>query len=368
MPLILSDNVYYDIKSEKETNKKTVKTPTAESPTGNSMKDNEKTKEQLVQELTELRLQNEALKKSITGSISAEIITEEALLYAESIVETVREPLLVLDADLKIISANSNFYRTFKVTPNETIGSFIYDLGNRQWNIPKLRDLLETILPEKTTFENYEVEHDFTTIGKRIMLLNARQIKRALGKEKIILLAIEDITERKRLETVLMESEERFRRLFETADDAIVLLEKKEGKITNINPAVEKMLGYTEKDSIGHSLQDIGVLPGMNDFQSTLQELNRMGIINYDDVPVKTKSGDHIYTDIYIVDRAKLVQCNIRDITAGKKADNELHRQLEELQRWYAVTVDREERNLELKREVNDLLKEAGRPAKYGGE
>ncbi|PKL16646.1 MAG: hypothetical protein CVV49_15235 [Spirochaetae bacterium HGW-Spirochaetae-5] len=263
---------------------KTVKTPAAEELAGNAMKDNEKTKERLVLELTELRLQNEALKKSIAGSILSEIVNEEALLYAEGIVETVREPLLVLDADLKIISANSNFYKTFKVNPAETIGSFIYDLGNRQWNIPKLRELLETILPEKTTFENYEVEHDFTTIGRRVMLLNARQIKRALGKERIILLAIEDITEHKRMEIVLMESEERFRRLFETASDAIVLLEKNEGKITNANPAAGKMLGYTEKDIIGHSLQDIGILIGMNDFQTTLQELNRMGILNYDDV------------------------------------------------------------------------------------
>jgi PAS domain S-box-containing protein len=332
------------------------------------MNDNGKTKEQLVHELTELRLQNAALKKSMIGSISAELVTGEALQYAESILETVREPLLVLDADLKIISANSNFYSTFKVTPAETIGSFIYDLGNRQWNIPKLRDLLENILPEKTTFDDYEVEHNFTTIGRRVMLLNARQIKRVLGKEKIILLAIEDITESKRLEDELMESEERFRRLFETANDAIVLLEKGEGKITHSNPAAEKMLGYTKKESIGHSLQEIGILLDMDDFQTTMQELNRIGILNYDDVPVKTKSGNHIYTDIYIVDRSKLVQCNIRDITEGKEAENELHRQLEELQRWYAVTVDREERNLELKMEVNALLKEAGRPARYGGE
>ena len=166
------------------------------------MKDDNKTKKPLVDELTELRSQYAALKKSITRSISVELAVEEASRYAESIVETVREPLLVLDADLKIISANRNFYRTFKVTPGETIGSFIYDLGNKQWDIPKLREMLETILPQKTTFDDYEVEHDFSTIGKRIMLLNARQIERVLGKERLILLAIEDITERRELEEV----------------------------------------------------------------------------------------------------------------------------------------------------------------------
>ena len=113
------------------------------------MKDDHKTKKQLIDELMELRSQDATQKKSLTGSLSAELVAEEASRYAESIVETVREPLLVIDADLKIISANRNFYRTFKVTPGETIGSFIYDLGNKQWDIPKLRDLLEEVLPEK---------------------------------------------------------------------------------------------------------------------------------------------------------------------------------------------------------------------------
>ncbi|MDZ7695720.1 MAG: hypothetical protein U5R49_01925 [Deltaproteobacteria bacterium] len=96
------------------------------------MKDDHKTKKELIDELTELRLQNAALKKSITGNILAELAAEEALHYAESIVETIREPLLVLDADLKIISANRHFYTTFNVIPSETLGCFIYDLGNYQ--------------------------------------------------------------------------------------------------------------------------------------------------------------------------------------------------------------------------------------------
>jgi two-component system CheB/CheR fusion protein len=128
--------------------------------------------------------------------------------YAESIIDTVREPLIVLDQDLRVVTANRSFYGVFKVKPEETLKQLIYDLGNKQWDIPKLRELLETILPQKTTFENYEVEHDFTTIGRRIMLLNARQIQRAMGKEKIILLAIEDITERKEIEKGLEKAHE----------------------------------------------------------------------------------------------------------------------------------------------------------------
>ncbi|MDZ7698119.1 MAG: response regulator [Deltaproteobacteria bacterium] len=292
------------------------------------MKDDHNTKKELIDELTELRSQNAALKKSTAEGISAELAVEEARRYAESIVETVREPLLVLDADMKIISANRHFYATFNVIPSETLGCFIYDLGNKQWDIPLLRELLEEILPEKETFDDFEVSHVFQDIGHKVMLLNARQVYRKDIDAAMILLAIEDITERKRLETLLTESEERFRRLFETADDAIVLLEKGEGKITHANPSTEKMLGYAREESTGNKLQDIGVLLDQSDFQTTMENLNKSGMIKYDDVPAKTKAGQHIHTDIYLVDaildRAMLVQCNIRDITARKQAEANL--------------------------------------------
>lgn len=286
---------------------------------GNAMNDNEKTREPLVHELSELRSQNAELKKSITEITSAEVVVEEARRYAESILETVREPLLVLDAGLKIISANRNFYTTFKVTPGETIGSLIYDLGNKQWDIPDLRKLLEEVLPEKQAFDDFEVDHIFQDIGHKIMLLNACRILRKDIRANLILLAIEDVTERKRLENSLIDSELQYRRLFETASDGIVLLEKSEGKITHANPATEKMLGYNQKDIIGSKLPDIGVSLDMEDFQTTMQNLNKSGIINYRNVSVDTKSGQHIDTEIYLVDRAKLVQCNIRNITERRR-------------------------------------------------
>ena len=123
--------------------------------------------------------------------------------YAENIVETVREPLVVLNSDLKILIANVSFYDTFKVTPGETIGKFIYDLGSRQWDIPKLRVLFEEILPKNTVFNGYEVEHDFPGIGRKTILLNARQIFRKKIGSHIILLAMEDITSRKEAEVTL---------------------------------------------------------------------------------------------------------------------------------------------------------------------
>jgi PAS domain-containing protein len=117
-------------------------------------------------------------ESALVTSKNLDTESQGVIEYSENIVETVREPLLVLNSDLKILSANSSFYHTFKVTPKETIGNFIYDLGNRQWDIPKLRLLLEEILPTNAVFNDYEVDHVFQSIGRKIMLLNARQIFR----------------------------------------------------------------------------------------------------------------------------------------------------------------------------------------------
>ncbi len=133
---------------------------------------------------------------------------QEALAFMASIVETVREPLLVLDADLRVVSANPAFYRTFQVTPAETEGLFLYELGNRQWDIPELRKLLEQIIPQQTLFEDFEVTHDFPHIGPKTMLLNARLIPARGRQPKLILLAMEDITERKKAQEALKKAYE----------------------------------------------------------------------------------------------------------------------------------------------------------------
>ncbi len=125
--------------------------------------------------------------------------------YSESIINTIREPLIVLDQDLKVVSASRSFYKIFKVNPEETVGQLVYDLDNKQWDIGKLRELLETVLPEKGTLDDYELEHDFATIGRRILLLNAR-MQSAPGKGRTILLAIEDVTEQRRIGDELQEA------------------------------------------------------------------------------------------------------------------------------------------------------------------
>jgi len=161
-----------------------------------------------IEDITVRREFENGLEKARKELAATKISEDAAREYSDSIINTVREPLISLDQDLRVVSASRSFYEVFKVNPEETVGQLIYDLGNNQWDIPKLRELLETILPQKATFDNYEVEHDFADIGRRIMLLNARQIQRVLGKERIILLSIEDITARRRFETELRQAKE----------------------------------------------------------------------------------------------------------------------------------------------------------------
>ena len=116
------------------------------------------------------------------------------------VVETIREGLLVLEPDLTVRFANRSFCQIFAVTPKDTVGRKLYELGNGQWDIPKLRTALETIISGRTTIEAFEVDQSFPSIGRRVMVLNARKVYRPGNKIQQILLAIEDVTERVRLE------------------------------------------------------------------------------------------------------------------------------------------------------------------------
>lgn len=120
--------------------------------------------------------------------------------YIKTVVDVVREPILILDKDLRVMAANESFYNTFQVEHADTHEHVVYELGNGQWNIPALRKLLENILPKNTFFKGFQVDHDFPIIGRKVMILNAREIHfkdDADTKEfpAIILLAIEDITD-----------------------------------------------------------------------------------------------------------------------------------------------------------------------------
>jgi two-component system CheB/CheR fusion protein len=141
-------------------------------------------------------------------SEQAERDVQEPHHYAESIVATVREPLVVLDGDLRILSASRSFYGTFGVTREGTEGELLYRIDSGQWDIPVLRDLLERVIPQDTTVEDFEVEHDFPNIGRRVMLLNARRMRKKTKNTPALLLAMEDVTERRRAEQAVRDGRE----------------------------------------------------------------------------------------------------------------------------------------------------------------
>ena len=142
-------------------------------------------------------------KPTDTAQTSTELRLQNALDYVESIIATVREPMLVLDDTLRVRTASQAFYEAFAVLPDKTIGKFVYDLGNGQWGIPTLRTLLEEILPIEKVSRDFEIDHNFPLLGRRVMLLNARKLPGESNGSEHILLAIEDVTEQKRIEQAL---------------------------------------------------------------------------------------------------------------------------------------------------------------------
>src|SRR5881275_961022 len=163
--------------------------------------------------------------------------------FSQNIVDTVREPLLMLDTTLRVHSANRAFYQTFHVSPEETENHLIYELGNGQWDIPDLRRLLEDIVPKSSVFNDFELEHTFPVIGRRVMLLNARKLQAGQHGE-LLVLAMEDVTARKRAEEALLKAGALQSAIFNSANFSSIATDEK-GVIQIFNVGAERMLGYT---------------------------------------------------------------------------------------------------------------------------
>ena len=175
-----------------------------------------------------------------------EPLVDEIETYAQDIVDTVREPLLMLDTTLRVRSANRAFYQTFQVSPAETENQLIYELGNGQWDIPDLRTLLEDVVPKSSVFNDFELEHTFPVIGRRVMLLNARKL-RAGSHAELLVLAMEDVTERRRAEEALLQAGALQSAIFNSANFSSIATDAK-GVIQIFNVGAERMLGYTAAD------------------------------------------------------------------------------------------------------------------------
>jgi PAS domain S-box-containing protein len=273
--------------------------------------------------------------RDTTGRRNAERELQDALAYADSIIATLREPFLVLDKTLRVRTANVAFYRNFRVSPQETEDRFVYELGNHQWDIPGLRTLLEDVLPQNHAFNDYRVEHDFPTIGKRVMVLNARRFLAVDGGPELILLSIEDITEHWLAEGAVHRSEVRYRRLFETAKDGILILDADSGKIIDANPYMTKLLGYSHDEFMGKELWQIGLFNEVSENEAAFRKLQKDGYVRYEHLPLETSSGEQaqveFVSNVYLVDDKRVAQCNIRDISERVRLEQKTLDQSEEL-------------------------------------
>jgi PAS domain S-box-containing protein len=213
---------------------------------------------------------------------------QQALAYAENIIATLREPFLVLDKNLRVRTANTAFYRDFLVSKEETEGRFVYDLGSRQWDIPQLRTLLSQVLSNSEPVEDFEVDHTFPGLGQRNMLLNARRFPPESDEPTLVLLAIGDITARRRAEAATKDSEIRYRRLFQAAKDGILILESKTGTVIDANPFMTELLGYPHAEFLGKELWEIGLFGDITESRAVYQKLQEKGYVRYD--PAGTSS------------------------------------------------------------------------------
>jgi two-component system CheB/CheR fusion protein len=264
----------------------------------------------------------------------AEQRATQARLHAQAVVEDA-PPLLILDENLRVISSNQSFYQQFKVSPDQTENILVYELGNGQWNIPKLRTFLEDVLPRNSFFKDFEIVHEFETIGRRTMLLSGHR----LDHLRQILLFINDITERVESQEEVRASELRYRTLFESAKDGILILDPETRKVTQANPFVSEMLGYARKEFIGKELWQLGLWKNQEESRAAFRELQEKSFVRYDDLPLKTKDGRAIQVEfvsnLYHEDKKTVIQCNIRDISAQVQARETIAADLEAVTRLH---------------------------------
>ncbi len=384
-----------------------------------------------------------------------EMNSPRAAGIAESIVRTLREPLIVLDADMRVKTASRAFYDMFRVSPEETVGRVLGDLGTGQWGSPALRALLDRVLPDDAEFDDFVVDREFPLLGHRTMLVNARALdsgddlilfeleditqRRELEAELMrqrewlqvalssigdaviatdvatrvtfmnptaermtgwgiaeargrslfevfrivnektraqvespvdkairegaivglanhtvliardgvelhiddsaapirddrgeisgVIMVFHDISERRRIESVLEVSEVRYRRLFEAAHDGILLVNAATGKIEDANPFMHVLLGYPREHFIGKELWQIGLFCDAESSKRAMEELKRVGQIRYEDLPLEDRNGLRIpvefVSNVYVEGQNSIIQCNVRDISLRKRHERE---------------------------------------------
>ncbi|MFA5185275.1 MAG: PAS domain S-box protein [Patescibacteria group bacterium] len=276
------------------------------------------------------------MKKNITQPHTT-VAADAALAYANSIIDTLREPFLVLDANLKVVSVNPSFLRRFKLTKGGALGKSLVALDGGHFKSSKLLHLLRSVLPKKSWIEDFEFSVRRGGADSFVFSANARQLivpkemisstvqKSSQVKGKLILLAIEDVTERKRIEEKVNISELRYRRLFEAAQDGVLILDAYTGKIVDANPFLTQLIGFTRNEVVDKKVWEIGAVKNIKESKVAFRQLQKKNYIRFENLPLQTKDGRLInvefVSNVYRVDHTKVIQCNIRDITDRRRAE-----------------------------------------------
>jgi PAS domain S-box-containing protein len=225
----------------------------------------------------------------------------------------------VLDGQLRVRSASGAFCEKFQVSREDTEGRHLAELGDGRWDVAGLRQKLAEVLPGAHAFKGFEVEQEVPGAGRRTLLLHGRGLQGAEGCPSEILLAIEDVTDRRAAEAALRASETRYRRLFETAQDGILILDAASGKVVDANPFIKALLGYSHDELLGKELWQIGLFSDIAASQGAFEELRETGYIRYEHLPLETRSGTRVEVEFvsntYRAGASDVIQCNIRDIT-----------------------------------------------------
>lgn len=262
--------------------------------------------------------------KQITKNLKEETLNkslEDALIFARSIIGTIREPLLVLDSNLKVVSANKSYYKKFKEKKENIESVYFYQLSEGIWDIPKLKDLLEKVVPQKTFFEGFEIKVELKDLGKRTFLLNARQLDDLLEYKKLILLAIEDITESKKLEIL---TKKKLGFLLDSTNDSFVFLNDKLELIEANNLFFKKIkiwYGLQKKSIIYKNI--IEIIPDfkkLETYKKLSQVIKEGKSLNWEDV-LNDARNKKVYLDAraFILDGG--VGIIFSDITVKKETE-----------------------------------------------
>jgi two-component system CheB/CheR fusion protein len=254
--------------------------------------------------------------------------------YAESLVETVREALIVLDSSLRVRTANRSFYRMFQTSALQTEGKIVMELWGLATSAPQLRGLLVQTISEKRAVQDLEITVDTEGLGGKTLLVNARGVRMEAEPEPLILLAIEDITERKRAAEALKASESQYRLVFETAREGIWLMDAQSGVLLDVNPFFQDLVGYSRSELLGKKPWDIGLFMDAAQARSRF-DANLAGGFGFEqEVALKTKTGQPVWveavTNTYKLGDRLVTQANLRDVTERTKLQEQV-RQMQKL-------------------------------------